>query len=216
MNLSRSLSVASAVFAAAASLQAQSFLIDFDSVSNGASANLAAPAGVSFGIGTFSPNLDSEGDVIPGSSRWKVDTSAGSPVVRTPSFYDRGAAPSSPNALDAVFDTVLLRFNASMALSSFSVTLDNDTFGTDGLAIEFYSVGATSNTLLASIPIDQAVPGLIASLSTPISGVDLVVLPSGAMYDNLAFTAVPEPSEWAVAAAGMLGVVAWVRRSRRA
>jgi hypothetical protein len=215
MNLSRSLFAASAVFAAAASLQAQSFLIDFDSVSDGASANLAAPSGVSFGIGTFSPNLDSEGDVIPGTSRWQVDVSAGSPVVRNPSFYDRGAAPSAPNALDAVFETVLVRFGSTMSLSSFSVALDNDTFGTDGTAIEFYSVGATVNTLLASISIDQSIPGLIASLSTPISGVDLVVLPSGAMYDSLSFTAVPEPSEWAVAAAGMMGVVAWMR-SRRA
>ena len=215
MNFSRSLIAASAVFAAAASLQAQSFLIDFDSVSDGASANLAAPSGVSFGIGTFSPNLDSEGDVIPGTSRWQVDTSAGSPVVRNPSFYDRGAAPSAPNALDAVFETVLVRFGSSMALSNFSIALDNDSFGTDGVAIEFYSVGATANTLLASIAIDQSIPGLIASLSTPITGVDMVVLPSGALYDSLAFTVVPEPSEWAVAAAGMMGVIAWMR-SRRA
>lgn len=205
-----------AIVAATAStgLIAQSFVLGFDSQTDGSAANLSAPSGVSFAVGTFSPDLDSEGDFIDGSDRWRVDVDADAVLVRNPSFYDRGAAPSSPNALDAVFDTVLVSFSSPQVVSGFSVRLDNDTFGFDGLAIEFYSVGSSSNTLLGSIPIDQAVPGFLATLAGPLAGVDFVVLPAGALYDDLSFTAVPEPSEWGFLAAGALGAVAWFRSRR--
>lgn len=204
--------LATCALVAAASLHGQSFTFNFDSLADGAAANLAVPAGTSFEVGTFTPDLDIDGDAIPGSERWRIDLFAAPVVVRDPQFYDRGAAPSGPNALDAVFDPTLLVFSAPQSLLNFSVTLDNDSFGDSAAVIEFYSVGANSNTLLASIPIDQTTPGLIASLSVPVAGVDMVVLPAGAMYDNISYTAVPEPSTYAFAGGIMLCGAALLRR----
>jgi hypothetical protein len=201
-----------ALLAGANQLSAQSFNFGFDSLADGADANLGAPAGVTFHVGTFSPVLDSEGDAIPGSDRWSVDAGSGAVVVRNPSFYDRGAAPSSPNALDSVFDTTLLMFGTSQILSAFSVTLDQDTFGENPVNIEFYSVGASANTLLGSIAVNQNTPGFIATLSGSLAGVDMIVLPSGALYDNFSYTAVPEPETYLFVSAGLLCGFGLLRR----
>ena len=97
-------------------------------------------------------------------------------------------------------------FSSPRDLSSFSLTLDNDTFGTSGLSIEFYASGLTTDTLLASLQIDQLTPGFIASIGA-ISGVDKIVLPGGALYDNVGFTVVPEPASGALFGLGILGMI---------
>lgn len=201
-----------ALLAGASQLNAQSFTFGFDSLADGANADLGAPAGVTFRVGTFAPDLDSEGDAIPGSERWAVDASAGAVVVRNPSFYDRGAAPSAPNALDSVFDTTLMLFSTPQSLSAFSVTLDLDTFGDNPVSLDFYSIGPSANTLLGSIPVDQNTPGFLATLSGPLAGVDMIVLPSGALYDSFSFTAVPEPETYALVSAGLLCGFGLLRR----
>jgi hypothetical protein len=202
-------------FAAACALlgtaaHAQSFNFGFDSIADGANADLGAPAGVTFRLGTFSPDLDSDGDTISGSDRWQVDT--GDVVVRPPSFYDRGAAPSSPNALDSINGTTLMLFSSSQTLGSFSVTLDGDTFGENPVYLEFYSVGTSANTLLGSITLDQTTPFFVGTLGTTLANVDMIVLPSGALYDNFSYTVVPEPSDYAIATAAMLGAYGYFRR----
>jgi hypothetical protein len=97
-------------------------------------------------------------------------------------------------------------------LSSFAITLDNDTFGTPGLNIEFYASGLTTDTLLATLPVDQLTPGFIASLGA-VTGVDKIVLPGGALYDNVSFTVVPEPATGALFGLGILGMILRRRHS---
>ena len=195
--------VAGILFAAAS--QAQSISITFDTLSSGTPANLAAPTGVSFGEATWSPDVDGDGDVIAGTERWRLFEGSSPILVRNPLFYDRGSAPSGLVALDGVFQPTLIRFSSPQMLAQFSVTLDKDTYGDPSAAIEFYRVGAAGNTLLASIPANQASPGFTSALAAPVSGVDMVLLPSGALYDNIQYSSIPEPSSVALSLVGLAG-----------
>lgn len=195
--------------ALAGSAAAQSTLIQFDALVSGDAANLAAPSFLQFNEGTFSPDYDADGDVIAGSERWRTATDAAPIVVRDPAFYDRGLAPSGSLALDGVFQPTLINFTSHQSLTEFSVTLDNDSYGDPSAQILFYSVGASGNSLLASIPVDQTVPGFTATLAQPLSNVDMIVLPSGALYDDVRLAVVPEPGSTALAlfGAGALGLL---------
>ena len=194
--------------------QAQSISITFDTLNSGTPANLAAPTGVSFGEATWSPDLDTDGDVIAGTDRWRLFDSSSPILVRNPAFYDRGSAPSGLVALDGVFQPTLVRFSSPQMLAQFSVTLDKDTYGDPGAMIEFYRVSSTGNTLLASIPANQTSPGFTAALAAPISGVDMVLLPSGALYDNIQYSSIPEPSSVALSLVGLAGFGALLFRRR--
>jgi hypothetical protein len=198
----------------ATAASAQSYSISFDTLNSGTPANLAAPSGVSFNEGTWSPDYDTEGDAIAGTERWRLFDGANPILVRNPSFYDRGTAPSGVVALDGVFQPTLMRFSSPQMLAQFSVTLDNDTYGDPAATIQFYRVGMTGNTLLGSIPANQASAGFTAALAAPISGVDMVVLPAGALYDDIRYSSVPEPGSTALCILGISGLALFLRRSR--
>jgi hypothetical protein len=191
---------------------AQSYLLNFDAGLSGSLANDQAPAGLSFHYGALLPNLDEFGDPIPGTDRWQIDITAPAVTVVDPNFYGRGNAPSIANALDGVFSPTLMMFSTPRDLSSFAITLDNDTFGTPGLNIEFYASGLTTDMLLATLPVDQLTPGFIASIGA-VTGVDKIVLPGGALYDNVSFTVVPEPATGALFGLGILGMILRRRHS---
>jgi len=210
MNHPISVALATALLLAA-SASAQSYSISFDTLGSGAPANLAAPTGVSFGEATWSPDYDSEGDAIAGTERWRLFDGASPVLVRNPSFYDRGTAPSGLVALDGVFQPTLMRFNSPQMLAQFSVTLDKDTYGDPGATIQFYKVGTSGNTLLASIPANQASPGFTAALAAPVSGVDMVVLPAGALYDDIRYSSVPEPGSTVLFIIGLSGLTLFLR-----
>lgn len=186
---------------------AQNYFLNFDAGLPGSLANDQAPSGLSFHYGVLLPNLDEYGDPIPGTDRWQIDVTAPGVTVQNPDlFYGRGPAPSLSNALDSVFSPTLMLFGTPQELGSFSLTLDNDTLGTPGLFIEFYASGLMTDTLLASLPIDQLTPGSIASIGA-LSGVDKIVLPGGALYDNVSFSVVPEPATGALLGLGVLGLI---------
>lgn len=201
----------------ATSSQAQSTRIEFDSLASGDPANLAAPSFLQFNEGTFSPDYDADGDVIPGSERWRILDGAAPIVVRDPQSYDRGIAPSGTLALDSVFQPTLINFTSRQLLTEFSVTLDNDSYGDPNAVIQFFSAGADGNSLLASIPVDQTVPGFTAKLDRSLSDVDTIVLPSGALYDNVSLSVVPEPGKQALAlvGAGALGIALLRRKGAK-
>lgn len=190
------------------------FALNFDNVASGSTANSAVPAGtgVSFFHGVLLPDEDEFGDPIPGTDKWRVDPTAPDVTVNDPDTFGSGSAPSAPNALNALDQPVLTLFNVAFTLQTFSVTLDNDTFGIRDAEILFYD---PADVLLRSITIDQSQPGLIATTSD-VFNVSKIVLPGGAFYDNLNVTgtAVPEPSTWVLLTAGALATAGWRRMKR--
>lgn len=158
--------------------------------------------------------LDEQGDPLLHPS-FRPDISAGSIVIGNPSLAGYGA-PIAGNALNAVDSPVLLSFGSAQDIGSFGVTLDNSTFGTPfGTFVEFYDA---NDILIGSIGVDQTVAGYaVADLGT-YANVSKILLPSGAFYDNLSFTAnsaaaVPEPGRATLLGLGL--AVAFLRRRRK-
>lgn len=197
-----------------------SHVFSFDDIASGAPANTTAQPpglGVSFFAGALLPAYDQFGDVIPGSETWQVDGQGDDIIADNPDLYGRGPAPSPVNALSALFQPVLVWFDVPFNLDAngFGVTLDNDSFGLNGLlpgypdiAVQFYDENAS---LLGATPIDQTTPGY-SVLDGGYSAVKFVLLPAGAFYDDIAVsgTAVPEPASLAMLIMG--GAACLVRR----
>lgn len=193
----------------AACLPAHAGLFTFDGAPSGTPANhLAGP--VQFSPGIFSPDTDEFGSDIPGTEKWRKDAGAPAITVDNPILFGRGSAPSGANALNALFQPVLVLFPPSTGTIRFGATLDNDPFGDSALAVGFYDA---DDHLLASVPIDQTVPGFVFE-SEALSGVAKVVLPAGAFYDNLSYAAVPEV-DGRTLAAGLLTLAGWLHRRFR-
>ena len=200
------------VFTASAQISAH---FDFDGLPSGSLASAFNIPQISFHQAAFLPRTDGFGDPIAGTEHWQIDTLNDGlfPLtVEDPLFYDRGPAPSGTNALQALFQPVVLWFDQSYALQSFSVTLDNDPFGFPE-QIAFVS----STGILGLLTIDQSVPGLTASAGL-LPAIRGIVLPAGALYDNLSVSLVPvpEPVTYGLVAALGLVAIAVVRRYRRA
>ncbi len=185
---------------------------NFDSVPSGSAANLASRDGITFQPGAFLPAIDSEGSMIPGSETWRADGSAEPVTVGDPSAFGRGAAPSPINALNALFQPVLVQFAAPEVVRSFSLTLDNDPFGDSGATIGFYDAG---DRLLSEVALDQTKVGAFIEATLDLSSVTKVVLPAGAFYDNLSISSIPEPGPVALVVLGALSLGSLKRRVQR-
>ena len=202
----------------AASAHAQLVSLDFDDATGSpALASQFDTSRYSFHNAVYLPKVDEFGDPVAGTDHWQIDADAdlATPLtIENPSLeeWGRGNAPSAPFALQAVFAPVLVDFDQAYRLTDFSVMLDADTFGMDGVTIDF----VFGHTIVHQVTLDQTVP-LFAGTLDYAAEVTGFVLPSGAFYDNLSFnmTPVPEPSTWAAAAAlvGMAAVLRFRRRS---
>jgi hypothetical protein len=109
---------------------------------------------------------------------------------------------------------VLLTFDATYNVNTFSFTLGNDPFGVVWDVVFVDAMGRT----LAQFAIDQSRAGLQFSASNG-AGVAGIMLPSGAFYDDIsvslaATAAVPEPSTWGVIGAAACGALIWGRRRK--
>jgi hypothetical protein len=201
--------LAATLFGAAA--PAQAFTLDFEGA--GTTAQSFAPAGLTIGYGVYVPYLDGFGDPILGSEHWELDLSAPPVPVGNPNDVGFGLAPSGVKALDARDGAVLLVFDAPVSFTGFSATLDNSTFGNlIATNVEFFGA---DNALLASVAVDQTIPGVMASAGA-LSGVKTIVLAPTAFYDNISFTGfsatpVPEPGS-ALVGVACLGLIAMRRR----
>lgn len=184
---------------------------NFDSVPSGSAANLVSREGITFQPGAFLPALDTDGGAIAGSDAWRVDGLAGSITVDDPSSFGRGVAPSPLNALNALFQPVLVQFPAPEVIRSFSLTLDNDPFGDSRSSIGFYDA---SDRLLGEVTVDQTGIGSFIEATLDLSGVTKVVLPAGAFYDNLSISSIPEPSPVGLLVLGGISLAAVGRRRR--
>lgn len=211
----RNLSLAAA---SGVALSVQGAMMTFDGVPSGTPANFIAPPGITFAPAAFLPDLDGFGDPIPGSDRWRPDSTAPDVTVENPDDYGRGAAPSPANALNALWQPVLVLFASTTDLLSFGTILDLDTFGLNGFEPAFSDVAVlfldTAGNILASEPVNQTQPGF-ALARGPLNDLGGIVLPAGAFYDNLSLTAVPEVGAWpVVAGTGLAAFALWRRRAK--
>jgi hypothetical protein len=125
--------------AAATGQAAGPFSLNFDGP--GSTAEAFAPIFLTIGYGQYVPTLDGFGDPILGTEHWELDPSGGSVPVINPSIVGWGLAPSPSKALDARDGAVVLIFDVPYSFTSFTVTLDNSTFGDldpAETAIKFY------------------------------------------------------------------------------
>jgi hypothetical protein len=135
---------------------------------------------------------DGNGDPLP-VPYFGVDLSAG-PVMASNPLDSGYGDPIDGNALDGILSPVMFTFGQPLNIKGFMAILDDSPFGTPngfGAAIEFYD---SMDALIASISVNQEMPLFNATEPGAIFGVSKIVLPSGAFYDNVGFTAIPEPS----------------------
>lgn len=199
------------------------YSFNFDGVASGTSANnsiVNSYADVSFLSGFVTADLDTNGyeildmnnQTIPGFTHW--ETYQDSDIrVRDPQFYSAGLAPSGTNALDAKFEQVFMKFSTAQELTSFSMQLDNSTFGQPNANLFFVdSLGKVFST----IAFDQSQSGSIITTGAQ-SNVSGIILSSGKLYDNIniaTVAAVPEADTYMMLITG-LALVGGISRRKK-
>lgn len=204
--------------------------LNFDALPAGTEANAALPSGYQVRTAVFDFSYDTFGYPIAGTQRWRPDPFGPQVFVDNPEIYGRGAAPSPSNAMEALFQPVLLTFEVTSELVHFAVTLDLDTFGDNGtlpgyedIAVQFLS---NDGVPIETIPVDQTTPGFSFEIVGPLAGIREILFPAGAFYDDLeirlipddpAGALIPEGSTW-IGLIGLLGAIGGssVRRYRAA
>ncbi|HMU67208.1 MAG TPA: hypothetical protein PKE57_08685 [Cellvibrionaceae bacterium] len=204
-----------ALCALASVAQAATIEINFDGVNSGSSANSAAPSGIVFYQAHYVNDVDAYGDEISNTQKWQIDSqsTADYPVtVDNPASFGYGAAPSGTNALNALWQPVLMRFESALDLTGFSTVLDNSTYG-DILPAAVYFLDSNKK-ILSQIAVDQTVPGAVATLTTPVNGVREVLFSSGAFYDTVQISSVPLPPSAALFLSGLalLGTIKYRKK----
>lgn len=217
MTFSRIFTSLAVTFSVVASASALTFSTNFDSSIDGAPVSTFNTADLSFHNAFKAPLQDSDGIDIPGSEQWQIDAASDIDfpvIVSNPLNYGYGSAVSGTLALNVIDQSVLIRFASDVDIQSFSVTLDNSSFGNlIPTSIDFVN-GAN---VALSESIDQTAAGFVVNIGA-VSGVRSIVLPTTAFYDNLSITyttsAIPEPSSYA-ALAGLAGLGLALGRRRR-
>ena len=212
-----------AVLAAFSASALAGYSFNFDGAASGTSANnsLINPySDVSFLSGfetadldtNLSEILDKNNQMIPGFTHW--ETYQNSDIrVRNPQLIGAGIAPSGTNALDARSDQIYIQLGGEINLTSFSMQLDNSTFGFPNSNLFFVdSLGKA----LSTVAFDQSQSGSII-ISGAVNNVSGIILSGGKLYDNIniaTVAAVPEADTYAMLFVG-LGVMGAVARRRK-
>lgn len=135
----------------------------------------------------------------------------------TPVVAVAGEGVGGSNALDASLVGVYVNldpFVFPMGADTFSFVPDANPFGDAFSEVQFFG---RNGDLLGTLPFDQTLT-TGGVLSSPFSGVQRVLLPGGAFYDNITFagTTVPEPGTLAfVLTSAVFGGTLAIRRRNK-
>jgi hypothetical protein len=186
-------------------------IFDFDGITPVTTTGNTLPTGVTL-QNAYYETLDSNGDLlaIPG---FQNDVSSTVVLVSDPALSGYGIA-TTGKALDATNNPMLFTFSSALNISNFCVSLDNSSLGNIRQAggdpafntnILFYDA---VDTLIGYIGVDQMIAGFSVADTNTYNNVSKILLPSGAFYDNLGFTAqvVPEPSALGLVALSALAL----------
>lgn len=197
---------------------------NFDGVASGTSANNLAVnpySNISFLTGyetadlraDLSEILDMNNNTVLGFTHWEAYADS-NVLVKNTLLANAGVAPSGTNALDASGGPVFIKFNTAQDLTSFSMQLNNSTFGFQGAYLIFLD---NAYKQISTLAYDQSGYGTVIT-SGAMSNVGGIVLFQGnKFYDNIniaTVAAVPEADTSAMLLAG-LGLMGFVARRRK-
>lgn len=179
------------------------YSFDFDGAVSGTSANNSAVnpyVGVTFLSGFLTADLDAQGfeilDVngqnIPGFTHTRKLIKIAIFALEILKFMEQELHRAVLMiALDAKFDQVFIKFDTAQNLTSFSMQLDNSTFGFPNSNIFFVD---SLGKILSTVAFDQSLSSSIITAGA-VSNVIGFILSSGKLYDNInipTVAAVPE------------------------
>lgn len=193
-----------------------SFTMTFDALQAGDNANLdpvAQAHGITF-VSTFvAPDLDANGDEIPGQTHWEAYPDPNGIYVVNPVAFGRNIAPSQQLMLNGLFDQTLISFAHPTKIDGFSFLVDTSTYG-DLFYVTIPFVDAAGKTVFTSPDfLPTTLPGQSFSFA-PIWVSGIVLVSTSKLYDNISISVVPEPANWALFTAGLALTGAAVRRRR--
>jgi hypothetical protein len=193
----------------------------FDDAQAGTPANeLYQPdgLGITFWPAIYDCDRDKDNYKIPGTERWRKDEFGPEILIDDPSSYERGNAPSPPNALDGVYRPIIIEFETpfDIAENGLAFVLDNDAYGFNGFDQEnnpdtALFVYNADFTLIDKKPIDQTQPGFSLVVGD-YERVKYFMLPLGGFYDNVYVSGEPIPEPSALLCLLTLGAALLVHR----
>ncbi len=204
----------------ASSAQAAIITIDFNSLSDNASANLdpvAQANGISFLSAFTADDVDEWGDP---TGETHIEAYSDSDIRAVdPAPFSRG--PAGASMVNALFDQLLIRLDAPTTIDGFGFSEDVSSYG-DLFSVPVLLLDANGKTLFEAGPY---MPNSNASHRydfsfAPITVSQILLSSTSKLYDDITIStsvssAVPEPASWTLMIGG-LGLVGMAMRRVRA
>ena len=177
------------------------------------SGSLGSHANVSFANAVYEDIVDANFNVT--GQHWVVDAGAPAVTLEAMSSYGyNGTAAPGVTGLQALWQPVLMQFDAPQLIASFQLQQDDSAYGFPG-TVSMTFLDANGQQVGNSVDYVQNAVSTITS--GPLAdSVSAVLLTSGKFYTGIdVLTAVPEPETYAMMLAGLALVGLSARRARR-